>query len=445
MSNKRRVAITGLGMVSPLGSSVNENWDNLKAGKSGIGPLTRFNPDEEKGCQDFPRIASEVKDFDLTQLVKLEDLELVGLNERFVKTTTELAQGLGISRSEIRKMPLVLQYVIAATIEALKDAQLNLSQEKAWERGVAIGSGFGGGREFEIGVRALAKDGLKKFPPRTVLQVLINMISGEIARYTGSEGPSDAVVSACATGVHAIGRGSEYIRNGQAKIVIAGSTEASLIPVGMSMFQRIGALSEGKLGEKSSRPFDAKRDGFVMAEGAGIVILEDWKRAEKRGAQIYGEIAGWASTSDAFHETEGNPVTQRRAMEQALKMANIRLDDLETLYISAHATSTQKGDAIEASAIRALLGEQAKKAIVASKKGQIGHCLGAAGAIETIFALKEMAEGIILPNFNLEEVDPECQGLFLPVERVTCQIDYFLKNAFGFGGQNGCLAVKRCA
>lgn len=444
MLRRRRVAVTGLGLVTPLGNSVGESWENLKAGKSGIGPLTRFNPDDHGAGPDFPRIAGQVKNFDLIQLVKLENLELVGLDERFVRTATEFAQGIGIGKSEIRKMPLVLQYVIAAAIEALRDANLKLSLEKAWERGVAIGSGIGGGREFEIGVGVLVKDGLKRIPPRTILQILINMISGEIARYTGSQGPSDAIVSACATGVHSIARGAEYIRNGQAKIVIAGATEASLIPFGMGIFDKIGALSKGVLGAKASRPFDIKRDGFVMAEGAGILILEEWKRAVKRGAKIYGEIAGWASTSDAFHETEGNPVTQRRAMEQALRMAGIRLKDLERLYINAHATSTLKGDAIEAAAIRAFLGKQAEKGIVVSKKGQFGHCLGAAGAIETIFALKEMEEGIILPNFNLKEADSECQGFFLPTERLDWEPTCFLKNAFGFGGQNACLVVRQC-
>ncbi|MDO8424835.1 MAG: beta-ketoacyl synthase N-terminal-like domain-containing protein [bacterium] len=444
MLRGKRVAITGLGTKNPLGNTVKESWENLKAGKSGIGPLTRFNPDDHRCGQDFPRIAGEVKEFDLTQLLRLEDLELVGLDARFVRTATEFAEGMGIGKSEIRKMPLVLQYVIAAVIEALKDSQLNLSREKAWERGVAIGSGMGGGREFEIGVGALVKDGLKKIPPRTIIQILINMVSGEIARYTGSEGPSDAVTSACATGAHNIARGAEYIRNGQAKIVIAGATEASIIPFGMGIFERIGALSKGRLGpERSSRPFDIQRDGFAIAEGAGILILEEWNRAEKRGARIYGEVAGWASTSDAFHETEGNPLTQRRAMDQALKMAGLRLGDMERLYINAHATSTFKGDAIEASAIKAFLGKWAEKGIVASRKGQLGHCLGAAAAIETIFALKEMEEGIILPNFNLEQADPACQGLFLPVQRVNCKIEYFLKNAFGFGGQNSCLVVRQ--
>lgn len=442
--SKRRVVITGLGMVTPLGDSVKESWENLVAGKSGISPLTRFNPDEHGAGPDFPRIAGEVKRFDLAQLVRLEDLELVGLDARFVRTATEFAEGKGIGRKQIKEMPLVMQYGIAAVIEALRDAKLNLSQEKAWERGVAMGSGIGGGQQFEIGVGALLKGGLKTIPPRTILQILINMIGGDIARFTGSEGPSEGIVSACATGSHAIIRGVEYIKNGRAKVVIAGATEASITPFGVGLFEKIGALSHRNLEpEKASRPFDKNRDGFVMSEGAGVLILEELGRAEKRGARILAEIVGWASTTDAFHETEGNSVTQKRAMEQALKMADIRLKDIEMLYINAHATSTPKGDFVEAEAIKAFLGKQAEKAIVVSRKGQIGHCLGAAGAIETIFALKEMAEGIILPNFNLEEIDPRCQGLFLPVERMNRKIDYLLKNAFGFGGQNACLVFRR--
>lgn len=442
---KKKVVITGIGMVTPLGNSVSSSWNNLITGKSGIGPLTRFNPEDYRAGPNFPLIAGQVNDFDLTRLIKLEDLETIGLSGKFLRTASDLAQGIGIGQKEIGNMPLVFQYGIAATIEALKDAKLNLAEEKPWERGVAIGSSIGGIQEIEVAVATMFKDGIRKLPSRTILQILISGISGEIARYTGSEGRSEAMISACATGAHNIAQGAGYIKDGTTKIVIVGATEAFITSLGMGVFDNMRVLSKGKLGpERASRPFDARRDGFVMSEGAGILILEEKERAEKRGARIYGEIAGWASTNDALHETMGNPVTQERTMEQALKMADIKLKDknVETVYINAHATGT-RGDAVEIEAVKNLLGKHLSKGVVISKKGQIGHCMGAAGAIETIIALKELVEGIILPNHNLEEVDPLCQGPSLPVLPMNRRIDFFLKNSFGFGGMNACLVIKR--
>lgn len=441
---KRRVVVTGLGTINPLGNSVRESWQNLKDGKSGISKLTKFDPAEFGGGKDFPTIAGEVKSFDLTQLVKLEDLQLVGLSERFIRTTTELVEGIGIGKSEIRKMPLVLQYGVAAVIEALKDAKLNPLQEEAGKRGVVIGSGIGGGKEYECGVEILLKEGLSRIPPRTILNVLINMISGSIALFTGSEGPSEGVVTACATGSHAILRGAEHIKARQVDIVIVGAAEAPLTPFGMGMFEKIHALSHrNDEPEKASRPFDKDRDGFVMSEGTGMLILEELNRAEKRGAKIYGEIVGWGSTTDAFHEVRGNPATQRKCMEIALKMAKLNLKKGGRLYINGHATSTPGGDSTEVEAIKMMFGKDIEKGVLTSKKGQLGHCLGAAATIETIFTLKEMEEGIILPNFNLDKVDPRCQGVNLPTKAMAVETDCFLKNAFAFGGQNACLVIRK--
>lgn len=295
-------------MVSPLGKNVKESWQRLKQGISGIRPLTRFNPEELGADKDFCRIAGEVRNFDLSKLVTIEDLELVGLKEKFSRNAIEQAKGIGIGTSEIKKMSYVFQLAIAATIEALKDAKLNLSKERAWERGTVIGSGLGGGREFEIGVDISRSKGLRRIPPRSVLQILLSTISGELARYTGSRGPSDAVSTACASGNHAIIKGCEYILNKEAEIAIVGATESPLTPYGfgVGIFDIIKALSHrNDEPEKASRPFDINRDGFVPSEGAGFLILEELERALKRGAPIYGEIVGYARTTDAYHETRG--------------------------------------------------------------------------------------------------------------------------------------------
>ena len=439
---KKRVVITGIGMVTPLGNSVSSTWRNLIAGKSGIGPLTRFNPEEHQVGPFFSPIAGEVKDFGLAQLVRLKDLEAIGISEKVRRTITEFAEGIGIGHREISKMSLSLQYVLAATIQALIDAKLNLNEEISGERGVTIGSAIGGMQELEITIRTIIKGDAKN--ARGERSILINL-AGAIALFTGSQGQSESITGACATGAQNIAQGASHIRNGIEKIVIAGATEAPITSTVMSTFYGLRVLSRGKLGpERSSRPFDARRDGFVMSEGAGILILEEKERAEKRGARIYGEIAGWANTNDAYHETMGNPVTQRITMEQALKMADIKPKSKKTeiVFINAHATGTQ-GDAVEIEAINALLGKHIGKGVVISNKGQIGHCTGASAAIETIIGLKEMTEGIILPNHNLEEIDPLCQGPSLPIMPMNRRIDFFLKNAFGFGGINSCLVIKR--
>lgn len=413
---ERRVVITGIGMITPLGNSAKETWRNLIEGKSGIGPITYFDLNEYKIPAKFSRIAGKVKNFDLKEW--------------------------GINKKTIKHMDPFSQYALAAAKEALSDAGINLAEENPFRIGVQIGSGMGGLETIEKQHRILLKKGPGRVSPFLIPMLIINMASGNISIILGTKGPNITNVTACASGSHAIGEAFDKIRLGRVDIMIAGGTEAALTPIGFSGFDKMGALSRrNDEPKKASRPFDRERDGFVMAEGAGMIILEELGRAKARDAKIYGELIGFGANSDAFHITEPSIEGPRECMRLAIREAEIKPEQVD--YINAHGTSTPLGDVNEARAIKELFGEHADKLCISSTKSMIGHLLGAAGGVEAIVAILTIKEGIIPPTINLENPDPNCCGLdFVPNIAKEANIKVVLSNSFGFGGTNACLVFK---
>ena len=409
----RRVVVTGLGLVTPLGTGVEKTWKALCAGESGIGRITRFDPTGYDA-----QIAGEVKDFDPAQFIE---------------------------KKEIKKMDTFIHYAVGASQLAVDDAKLKVAPEEATRVGVYIGSGIGGLGSIEHYHDVLSEKGPGRVSPFFIPMTIINLASGQVAIRVGAKGPNSCAVTACATGNHCIGDAYRLIQRDDADVMIAGGAEAAITPLGVAGFASAKALSfRNDDPTKASRPFDKDRDGFVLGEGAGVVVLEELEHARARGARIYAEVIGYAMNSDAYHITappeEGEGAV--RCMEMALKDAGVAKTDIG--YINAHGTSTM-ADAIETKAIKHVFGEQAYRIPVSSTKSMTGHLLGAAGGIEAVFSILALHHGILPPTINLDHPDPACDLDYVPNTARSVQTQVVLSNSFGFGGVNACLLFRRCA
>lgn len=410
----RRVVVTGIGMVSPMGIGTMENWNGLLEGKSGIGQITRFDTTE------YPtRIAGEVKNFD---------------------------PGTWIPKKEIKKMDLFIHYAIAASDFAVKDSELKIDSSNAARVGVYIGSGIGGFGVIEATHTALMQGGPRKISPFFIPASIVNLASGWVSIRTGAKGPNSATCTACTTGAHAIGDSFKIIQRGDADVMIAGGSEGCITPLGIGGFCAMRALStRNEEPERASRPFDKDRDGFVMGEGSGILILESLDSAIKRNAKIYCEIVGYGMTSDAYHITAPSEDGEGaiRVMEVTLKDAGVEPHKVD--YINAHGTSTPFNDKAESLAIKKVFGDHAYKLAVSSTKSMTGHLLGAAGGLEGAIMALAIQHQVAPPTINLENPDDGCDLDYVPHRSRPMNIRYALSNSFGFGGTNGALLFKRFA
>ncbi|KPJ68220.1 3-oxoacyl-ACP synthase [candidate division WOR-1 bacterium DG_54_3] len=408
----KRVVITGLGVVSPIGNNKEVFWENLAAGKSGVTRITHFDP------AAYPsQIAGEVKDFNPTEY---------------------------FDKKEARRLVRFIQFAVAASRMAIKEAGLTVTAENAPEIGVLIGSGIGGIGFLEEQAAVLREKGPNKLSPFTVPYMITDMAAGYVSIYLGAKGPNSCVVTACASGTNSIGDAFKIIQRGAAKAMIAGGTEASITPLGMASFCAARALStRNEEPSRASRPFDKERDGFVMGEGAGAVILEDLEFAKARGAKIQAEIIGYGMSGDASHITAPAPEGEGavRAIRAALKDAGISPDQID--YINAHGTSTILNDKYETMALKTIFGERAKKLPVSSNKSMFGHLLGATGAVELIATVLSIKNEIIPPTINYENPDPDCDLDYVPNRARKQPIDIAMSSSFGFGGHNAILIIKK--
>jgi len=409
---KRRVVVTGIGVITPVGLGKEAMWDALARGVSGIGPITRFD------ASDYPtRFAGEVRDFDPAAYM---------------------------DRKDARRLDRFIQYAWAATQMALTDANLDPTKVDGERMGVLIGSGIGGIETLEQQMRVLAERGPDRVSPFLVPMMIPDMASGYVSIQIGAKAHNACTVTACASGSNAIGDAARIIQRGEADIMITGGTEASVTPVALAGFSAARALStRNDAPQKASRPFDKERDGFVLAEGAGILVLESLEHAQARGARIYGEVAGYACTGDAYHITQPAPEGEGayRAIRRALEDAGVSPDEID--YINAHGTSTEYNDYFETLAIKRALGEAAYRVPISSTKSMTGHLLGAAGAVEAIVCLLAMERGLIPPTINYEVPDPGCDLDYVPNEARPAKIDVAVSNSFGFGGHNAVLVLRR--
>lgn len=407
----RRVVVTGLGIISPVGNDIASAWDSIVAGRSGIGPVTRFD------ASGFPtRIAGEVKGFDVAAYM---------------------------SPKEARHFDTFIHYGIAAGSQALRDSGIEVSEANADRIGVVIGSGIGGLPLIEETHAELTSRGVRRVSPFFVPGSIINMISGQLSIMFGLRGPNYAVVSACTTGLHCIGDAARMIAHDDADVIVAGGAESTISPLGLGGFCAARALStRNDDPQAASRPWDRDRDGFVLGEGAGVMVLEEYEHARRRGARIYAEIAGFGMSADAHHITAPDMDGPRRCMQAALRNARVAGDQIH--YINAHGTSTPLGDRNETNAIKAALGDTAARALVVnSTKSMTGHALGGAGGIETVFTVLAVHHQISPPTINLQNPDPECDLDYCANQARPMRIDVALKNSFGFGGTNGTLVIRR--
>ncbi|MGM7680845.1 beta-ketoacyl-ACP synthase II [Cytobacillus sp. Hm23] len=408
--NKRRVVITGLGAVTPLGSSVEATWENLINGVSGIGTVTRVNPD------DYPaKVAGEATDFNPEDFMEKKDA---------------------------RKMDRFTQFALAASLMAVKDASLTITDDIAPRVGVWIGSGIGGMETFENQFETFQKRGYRRVSPFFVPMIIPDMAAGQVSIALGAKGINSCTVTACATGTNSIGDAFKVIQRGDADVMVSGGAEAPITKMSMAGFCANTALSTNPDPNTASRPFDKNRDGFVMGEGAGIVVLEELEFAKARGAKIYAEVVGYGSTGDAYHITAPAPGGEGgvRAMRQAIEDADLTPEQID--YINAHGTSTQYNEKFETMAIKEVFGSYAEKLPISSTKSMTGHLLGAAGGIEAIFSVLSIKEGIIPPTINLETPDPDCDLDYVPNEARKQEVSVALSNSLGFGGHNAVLVFK---
>lgn len=407
---ERRVVVTGLGMISPIGLNVAESWEAALAGKSGVGLITSFD------TTDFNcKIAAEVKGFDPSQY-------------------------LGVK--EVRRLDRFIHFGVAAGMMALDDAQLSITDENAHEIGVAIGSGIGGLPVICDNHSALLNRGPHRVSPFMIPGCIVNMASGMLAILRNLKGPNIAHSTACSTGLHAIGEAMHMIKRGDATVMVAGGAEATIHPLAIGAFDAMHALSRRNDDpQTASRPFDKDRDGFVMGEGSGILVLEELEHAKARGAKIYAEIVGYGLSGDAYHMTTPSTDGPRRCMESALRHAGLAPEAID--YLNAHGTSTPVGDANEVKAIREVFGEHADRMVVNSTKSMTGHLLGGAGGIESVFTIKAIEAQMTPPTINLFNQDPECQIDCAANQARALKIDYAMKNSFGFGGTNSTIIYKR--
>ncbi len=409
----RRIVVTGVGAVTPLGNSVEEFWNGLIEGRSGIDYIKEFNPDDYNLSVKF---AAEIKDFNPTDY---------------------------IDSKEAKRMSRFVQYAFIAAREAVKDSGLELDKIDHNRAGVLVGTGIGGLRDIEAQHSVILEKGAKRVSPFFIPSGISNIASGYISIEYGFKGPNSCVVTACATGTHAIGDAMKIIQRGDADIMIAGGSEAAITPLGMAGFASMKALSTRNDDPKrASRPFDAERDGFVMGEGAGILVLEELEHAKRRGAKIYAEVVGYGMTGDAYHITApcADADGAKRVIEMALNDA--RINPIEVDYINAHGTSTPLNDKVETLAIKEVFGKHAYELKVSSIKSMIGHLLGAAGAVEAIATVKTIETGIIPPTINYEHPDPECDLDYVPNKAIEYPVKIAISNSFGFGGTNACLVFK---
>ena len=411
---RRRVVITGLGMVSPVGLTVDESWRSILAGRSGIGLVTHFD------VSSFPvRIAGNVKGFDPARYIPAKD---------------------------VKKMDPFVHYGMAAAIQAIEDAGLEVTEANAERIGVAIGSGIGGLPGIERGYAAYLDGGPRKVSPFFVPSNIINMIAGHVSIRYGITGPNYGIVSACSTGTHNIGDAARAIRHGYVDVMVAGGAEMASSPLGLGGFAAARALSvRNDQPERASRPWDRDRDGFVLADGAGVVVVEALDHAQARGARIYAELVGYGLNGDAYHMTAPPPdgAGARRCMELAL--ADAGLGPAAVDYINAHGTSTPAGDVAETKAVKAVFGDHATRVAVSSTKSMTGHLLGAAGGVEAIFTVLAVRDQVAPPTINLDNPDPDCDLDYVPHEARPMRIEVALSNSFGFGGTNGTLVFRRFA
>lgn len=409
----KRVVVTGLGLVTSLGLTKEDTWEKLKNGETGVGYIESFD------TTDMPvKIAAEIKNFDPTNY--------------------------GIEKKEIKKLAKNTQYAIAATKMALADSKFEITDENATRVGVIVSSGIGGMEIFEEQHRTMVEKGFKRISPFTIPAMICNMAAGNIAIYFGAKGINKAVVTACAAGTNSIGDAFESIKLGRADMMIAGGTEGSITPFAINSFANMKALStRNDSPETASRPFSLDRDGFVMGEGAGVLILEELESAKKRGAKIYAEVIGYGETCDAYHITSPSEGGEgaARAFEMALEEAGVKPDTVD--YINAHGTSTPANDKNETAAIKSVFGDHAKELYVSSTKGATGHCLGAAGGVEGAILALAISEGVIPPTINYETPDPLCDLNYVPNKMVKKEIRVGLSSSLGFGGHNAVIAMKK--
>ena len=410
---KRRVVVTGVGLVSSLGVGTEENWKALCAGRSGIGSITRFD-----ASQFSTRIAGEVKNFDPLQF---------------------------IAKKDVKKMDVFIQYAIAAAEFAVHDAGLEVTPEIAERVGVFIASGIGGFSAIEREHRVLLKDGPKKISPFFIPSVIINLAAGQVSIRFGAKGPNSATVTACSASAHAVGDAFEIISRGAADVMIAGGSEAAITPLGVGGFAAMRALSKrNDEPTRASRPFDRDRDGFIIGEGAGVVILEEYERAQARKAPLYAELVGYGMSGDAFHVTapSENADGAVRAIRAALGRGECRPDQVD--YVNAHGTSTPYNDRLETLAIKNVFGDHANQLAVSSTKSMTGHLLGAAGGLEAGITALAIRRQTLPPTINLDTPDPDCDLDYVPGSARSATVRYALSNSFGFGGTNAVLLFKRC-
>ena len=405
--------VTGLGLVSPVGVGVQSSWDALVAGQSGIGPITRFD------ASTFPtRIAGEVKDFD---------------------------PGAFMDRKEARRNDRFIQFALAAAEMAMRDSGLDMAKEDPEKVGCIVGAGIGGLGTIEETYKLYKEKGVRKISPFFIPSLIINLAPGQISIRYGMKGPNFSPVSACATGNHSIGDALLYIERGMADVIVAGGCESTITELGMGGFCAARAMSErNDAPEKASRPFDKDRDGFVAGEGAGILVLEEFEHARKRGARIYAELCGYGATADANHVTSPAPAGEggQRAMRMALRDAGLAPEAVG--YINTHGTSTPQGDVAECQGINAVFGAHARGGlVVSSTKSMTGHLLGAAGGAEAVIAILALTHGVVPPTINVDSQDPECQLDVVPNVARQLALDVVMSNSFGFGGTNAVLIFRR--
>lgn len=405
----RRVVVTGLGAVSPIGNDVETLWENALKGTSGVGPVTRFDA-SDFGC----KIAAEVKDFDVSSYMPLK---------------------------EARRFDRFIHFGIAAAFQAIRDSGLNTEKENLRRIGCAVGSGIGGIPMITDNHKTLIERGPRRVSPFLIPGCIINMVSGQLAIMTGFKGPNMAHVSACSTGLHSIGEAAWMIKRGDADVMIAGGSDAPICPLSMAGFDSMHAMSRrNDEPQKASRPFDKDRDGFVFGEGAGVLVLEEYEHALARGAKIYAELVGYGLTADAHHITTPNTEGPSYCMQMAISQAGIKPQDID--YLNAHGTSTVLGDVNETKAIKEVFAEHAKHLVISSSKSMIGHLFGGAGGVESVLTVLALHQQVVPPTINLDNPDSECDLDYCANTAREKTIRYAMKNSFGFGGTNGSLIFK---
>jgi len=409
---KRRVVVTGLGLITPLGTGVEKSWQALLEGKSGIGHITQFD------TSTFPvKIGGEVHDFDAEQYIEFK---------------------------ELKKMDRFIHFAMGAASMAMEDSGLEINEENSVRVGVVIGSGIGGLPAIEHYHTILMEKGVRRISPFFIPMLIINLASGQVSMKFGARGPNTAVATACATGTHAIGDAFRIIQRGEADAMIAGGAEAVITPLAVAGFASMKALStRNDEPERASRPFDSERDGFVMGEGAGIVILEELESALKRNARIYAEVIGYGMSGDAYHMTTPSPGGEGPARCMSAALSDAGIEPAEVSYINAHGTSTKFNDEYETAAIKRVFGDHAYRIPVSSTKSMTGHLLGAAGGVEAVISILSIHNSIVPPTINYENPDPECDLDYVPNRAREMEVECALSNSFGFGGTNACLLFRK--